>query len=96
MMNDDQAHTIALQGLAYVMSEEVLALQFMELTGFNTTDIRDNAGAPEVLEAVLSVLAQDDSTLLTFATNAGLAPERVMEAYGVIAHGSGKMPLSYT
>ena len=86
-----QAEAIALQGLAFLLSEPKQLERFLSETGLAPDEIRANAESREVLEAALSVLLHDEALLLTFAANAGLPPEDVVQAHGELATDSGRL-----
>lgn len=93
----ERAQTIGLQGLAFLLSEPRQLARLLDETGLDPAEIRSNAEAPEVLEAVLSVMVNDEALLLTFAANAGLTPEDVVQAHGDIASDGGRiMPIGST
>ena len=89
--NLEQAETIALRGLAFLLGEPRHLERFLSETGLSPDEIRANAGAREVLEAALTVLVQDEALLLSFAANAGLPPEKVVTAHGELATDSGRL-----
>lgn len=90
----ERSETIALQGLGFLMSTPVQAARFLNETGFAPSDIQARAGERDVLEAVLSVLLNDEASLLAFAANHGLDPAAVVEAHDMLARaGSDKRPL---
>jgi hypothetical protein len=78
------AEAIAAQGLAFLAQEPARLTRFLSLTGLDVSDLRDQAGAPEFLAAVLEHLTSDESLLLVFAANASVAPETVTEALEVL------------
>ncbi len=87
----ESAHTIGLQGLTFLLSEPGHLTRFISETGISPDDIRANAESREVLEAALSVLANDEALLLTFAANAGLPPEDVVQAHSELATDGGRI-----
>jgi hypothetical protein len=93
----EQAETVALQGLAFLASEPTQLERFLSETGLAPDEIRANAGSREVLEAALTVLLNDEALLLTFAANAGIQPEDVVEAHTYLATDGGRLhPYSWT
>lgn len=87
----EQAETIGLQGLAFLLSEPRQLERFLSETGLSPDEIRANTGSREVLEAALTVLVGDEALLLTFAANAGLPPEDVVKAHRNIATDGGRL-----
>ena len=97
MGNQEQAETLALQALAYLFSTPKLTERFLSETGFTPAQVKADAQAPEVLEAALAVLSNDEALLLAFAANNALAPEDIVSAFDLLASGRGrKRPLSST
>lgn len=77
----DQAEAIALQVLAY-LAEDVQRLgNFLALTGLGPEELRAQAREPQLLAAVLDHLMREESQLLVFAANYGLAPELIGQAH---------------
>ncbi|MGI9477559.1 MAG: DUF3572 domain-containing protein [Hyphomicrobiaceae bacterium] len=89
--NLEQAETVALQGLTFLLGEPRHLERFLSETGLSPDEIRTNAGAREVLEAALTVLVQDEALLLTFAANAGLSPQDVVQAHVQLATDGGRL-----
>ena len=58
--------------------------RFLDLTGLTPDTVREAASSPGFFVAVLDHLAADELLLLTFATNAGVPPARVL--------GQGSLP----
>ncbi len=91
MPHDQQAETIALRGLTFLLSEPRQLERFLLETGLTPEELRANADSREVLEASLSVLVHDEALLLTFAANAGVRPEDVVEAHTELATDGGRL-----
>jgi hypothetical protein len=92
---DEQAQTIALQGLTFLLSEPNRIARFLSETGFTPDYIREHTGSTDLLEAALGALLNDEAALLTFAANAGLSPDDVIRAHGVLtARNDGRQPLT--
>lgn len=87
----EKAQTIGLQALTFLLSEPTHLVRFLSETGMAPAQLRANAQAPEVLEAALTVLSNDEPLLLTFAANTGLAPEDVVRAHADLATNGGEM-----
>jgi hypothetical protein len=71
------AETIAAQGLAFLTADPHRLQRFLALTGATPAELKSRIGSAEVLVAVLSFLAQDESLLLTFAASHRVAPETI-------------------
>lgn len=87
----DEAETIGLQSLAFLLGEQNHLARFLRETGLTVDVIRANADSHAVLEAALTVLLDDEALLLSFAGNAGLAPEDVVRAHHRLAS-DGEQP----
>jgi Protein of unknown function (DUF3572) len=80
------AETAGLAALAFLAGEPDRLGRFLALTGLGPDDLRAAAGSPAVLGAVLEHLLADESMLLMFAHNAGLAPESIAAAHHLITN----------
>lgn len=84
----EEAETIGLRGLAFLLGEAPLLERLLQETGLTVEVMRADAESHTVLEAALTVLLDDEALLLSFAGNAGLAPEDVVQAHHRLASGS--------
>jgi Protein of unknown function (DUF3572) len=83
-LDREMAETIAAQGLAFLAADAERLARFLALTGLQPADLAARVGAGEVLSAVLSYLAADESLLLTFAANSHVAPETIGPALALL------------
>ena len=81
----DEAEALALQALAFLASEPERIEPFLSATGLNPANLRQSAGEPGFLTAVLDHIGSSDSLLLEFAGNLRLNPEIVADARRVLA-----------
>ncbi len=65
-MPKEAAETLALKGLAYLMSLSEDRDRFLALSGVEPADLRDRAGDPELLVAVLDFLLMNEALLTDF------------------------------
>ena len=79
-MTNEQAETIALQALTFIIQEETLLTQFLTTTGLNPQDLKDQFREPELLAGVLDAILADDAVLITFCNTASLSPETLVMA----------------
>jgi Protein of unknown function (DUF3572) len=79
-LSRDEADTIALQALGFMVEDDDRISGFMGETGIAPDDLRNHATAPAILNAVLDYLTRDETLLLMFAANAGIRPELVTPA----------------
>jgi len=71
---------IALQALAWIVSEEGRANRLLSLTGLDADQLRDRAADPVLWQAAFDFLAAHEPDLLACAQDLSLAPERLMQA----------------
>jgi hypothetical protein len=81
----EDAESVAIRALGYLAGDESRMERFLALTGIGAGDIRSAAAEPGFLAAVLDHVASDESLLLAFAANAGLAPQTVARARAALA-----------
>jgi Protein of unknown function (DUF3572) len=84
-LSRDEAETIALRGLGFMAEDEDRLGRFMGDTGVDPDDLRQHAGSPQVLTAVLDYLSRDESQLLMFAANADIPPEHIVPALAILS-----------
>ncbi|MGH6891840.1 MAG: DUF3572 domain-containing protein [Dongiaceae bacterium] len=78
-------HTLGLQVLAWLASDEERLVRFLNLSGLTPRGLRATATEPESLGAVLDYLLAWEPLLLSFSEEHGVAPE-------IIAHSRQKLP----
>lgn len=72
--SQEEAMRLAIQGLAYIASDEDRAQRFLAATGLAPQDIRRHAQDPAFLGGVLDHLLGDESMLMGFCGEQGLDP----------------------
>lgn len=77
---DDPAEIMALQALAWVLSEAGRADRFVALTGISPEDLRARAGDPAVLDAVLGFLEGHEPDLFACAKYLDVSPIELIAA----------------
>lgn len=80
VMTPDRAEAIALQALAWLVGHDELCPIFLGATGVSPDDLRDRVGEPAFLAAVLSFLTLDDTWVIAFCDQAGLAYDQPLQA----------------
>lgn len=65
-MSPENAQTIALQALGWLVGNEELCPVFLGATGGSVEDLRTQASAPAFQVAVLDFLTMDDSWVMEF------------------------------
>ena len=82
-MTEDRAETIAIEALGWLAAEEDLLPVFLGASGASMEDVKNRAGDPEFLGAVLDFLTMDDAWVVGFCDAAGLpydAPRQARQA----------------
>jgi hypothetical protein len=69
---NDSAQIIALQALAWIVSDDDRLAALMANSGINPASLRSHAADPEVLGAVLDHLLGDDQMVIAFCDAHGL------------------------
>ncbi len=73
MANDD-AETLALRALAWVLADPVHVRRFLALSGLAPDAIRAAPDDPRILAGVLDYLLANEADLIAFCDAAGLPP----------------------
>jgi len=89
-MTEDQAQTVALQALGWLVAQEDLLSVFLGSTGAGIDDLRANAGSPETGQAVLDFLAMNDDWAGQCIIANGWADDALQRAQAVL-QGAGGM-----
>jgi hypothetical protein len=77
VLSRDQALSLALCALSYVVEEDRRIEKFLQLTGVDPSDLPALAPEPSFLLAVLDHLAGDEELLLSFAGEQRVRPETI-------------------
>lgn len=86
-MRQEIAETRALAVLGWVAGREALFPTFLGATGTSESDLRERAGEPEFLAAVLDFLLLDDAWVIECATDLGWRPEEMLQIRGALPGG---------
>ncbi|MFT7596284.1 MAG: hypothetical protein ACI8R4_003619 [Paracoccaceae bacterium] len=86
-LSADAAETLALQALAWLVTNEDLLPVFLGATGASESDLRDQAGEPAFLGSVLDFLMMDDAWVIAFCDTVSAPYERLMQARAVLPGG---------
>jgi hypothetical protein len=87
-MTAEAAEHIAARALLFLAEESGRLGRFLAETGLDPRELRSRMHDRPTLAAVLGYLMSDESALLAFAANAGLAPEDVAGAERALGGGS--------
>lgn len=83
----EQAETLGLQALGWLVGQEDLAEAFLGATGVSGDELKTRAGDPEFLGFVLDFLLGDEQALLSFCEAADMSPDRPMRARAALPGG---------
>ncbi|WP_296765217.1 DUF3572 domain-containing protein [Sediminimonas sp.] len=83
----ETAETLALEALAWLLSNDELLPVFMGATGADVDDLRTSAGDPAFLGSVLDFLMMDDAWVVAFCDAAGVPYDRPMAARAALPGG---------
>lgn len=86
-MKSDAAEGIAISALGFIASDAELLSRFLAITGIEAATIRSAAAEPGFLAGVLGFVLAHEPTLLAFATQSGIEPQRVGEALRALPTG---------
>ncbi|MGR3712446.1 MAG: DUF3572 domain-containing protein [Shimia sp.] len=89
-LSPEAAETMALDALAWLVTNDELLPVFMGATGASVDDLRARAGEADFLGSVLEFLTMDDAWVVAFCDTKGLAYEQPMMAAHVLL-GSARM-----
>ncbi|ODN70012.1 DUF3572 domain-containing protein [Methylobrevis pamukkalensis] len=87
-LTEEQAEAIAISALGHLAGDEEALGRFLALTGIGPADLRLAAAEPGFLVGVLEFFLEDESLLLSFASNAALRPTMIAAARFTLARGS--------
>jgi len=71
---------LALRALAATLADQRLAERFLSLSGIDPPELRQRAGDPEVLAALLRFLEAHEPDLVAVADELGVKPEALVAA----------------
>lgn len=86
-MRADQAETLALGALEWIVAQDDLLGVFLGSGGVAQTDLAARAGDPDVLAAVLDFLLMDDAWVIGFCDSRGCAYTDVAQARAALPGG---------
>ncbi len=81
----DEAEALSLRALTFLASDEPRLVRFLQLTGVAMDDLRQQAGEPAFMTAVMDHLLADQTLLMVFAADAGVRPETFEEARAILS-----------
>jgi len=75
--NAEEAETLALRALGWVLCDDRRAQRLLALTGLEAEDLRRHAGEAATLRAVIGFLRAHEPDLVACARELNVAPERL-------------------
>jgi len=72
---------IAINGLQHLAGDEEQLAKFLQLTGYDPRDLRENAGSAEFLAGILEFFMANEPALLAFCAQHSLNPEDIGKAH---------------
>lgn len=78
--SQEAAETLALEALAWLVTNEDLLPVFLGSTGASESDLRARASDPGFLGAVLDFIMMDDAWVVAFCDSRQMPYERLMQA----------------
>jgi hypothetical protein len=87
-MTEAEAETVALDALAWLLSERDLWPVYSGATGLAEADLRGRASDPELLVSVLEFVTMDDAWVTRFTQSAGLPPQAALAALQALPGGA--------
>jgi hypothetical protein len=79
-MTREQAETIALQALSFLVKDDELLEQFLTSTGLTLQELKTRVKEPELLGGVLDAILINDQVLLAFCNASALSPNTIIMA----------------
>jgi len=76
----NDAMALALRALAAALGNQRLAVRFLSLSGIGPPDLRQRAGDPALLAALLRFLEAHEPDLVAIAEELGVKPEALVAA----------------
>jgi hypothetical protein len=77
--------SVAIDVLGFLAADPQRLMRFLNLTGLEPETVRDAAGSPGFLAAVLEYVTADETLLVACAAAIGMEPERVAAAHRALA-----------
>lgn len=78
--NEPEPAVVALQALGATLSDDRRAMRLLDMSGIDPSDLRERAGEPALLAAVLRFLEAHEPDLLAVADAIGRKPEELVSA----------------
>jgi hypothetical protein len=83
-LGQHEAEKLAIEALTFLAADQGRMAGFIAATGYGLAAIREEAGSPQFLAAILDFLMEDESLLLVFAAHTGCDPRQIGVAREVL------------
>lgn len=83
-MTENEARDIADAGFTHIAGDADLVGALLQQSGTDVTGLRAMAAQPEFAAFVLDFLMESDERVLAFCEGAGIAPQRLQMARGIL------------
>lgn len=87
MMGSDEAATLALQSLVWILGDDDRAARFLSLTGLDAGALRAAAADPATHSAILDYLGSHEPDLLACADALDISPQMLVAAQALLSDG---------
>lgn len=84
-MTYEEAETIALRSLAYILGNQESRKTFLDKTGLAEIALRERLKDIDHLAGILDYLSADEDLLSDFCTHSGISPTSAMQAWRKLA-----------
>ena len=85
--NRNDAATLALQALVWVLADDDRAQRLLSLTGLDVDELRATAGSEQTQLAILDYLMAYEPDLIACAETISLPPEKLVQAHALLSGG---------
>ena len=87
-LSREAAELLGLRALGWIAARPDLAERFLVAAGASADEMRERAADPEFLGFVLDFLLADEGSLIEFAQEAGIPPDRPLRARAALPGGA--------
>jgi Protein of unknown function (DUF3572) len=83
-LSADDAATLGLRALAWIVGDEAQGPRFLTLTGLDAGTLRSRAADPALLAEAIAFLGAHEPSLVACAAALDVQPSRLIEAQGLL------------
>lgn len=84
-MTKEQAETLALQALSYIIGNTTLCVRFLDLTGLQPSDFNTRMTDSDFLGAILDFLLGHEPDLIEFCAGLSIDPQNPARASALLS-----------